>query len=159
MTLPLLTPLPVETLRAEGVPEPLTFGHADRVRFSDLDALDHVNNARYLSWFETFRVSYLRAYGMGDYGSSDRPIFVLKQVGVDYHAPLHLEQTYVVAGRTRAFRRTSYAMEYGVWCDGVLRATSHAILCLMEADFRTRRPLPQAWTDAFRDRDGALRDG
>ena len=158
MTLPLLTPLPPETLRAEGVPAPFAFGHADRVRFSDLDALDHVNNARYLSWFETFRIAYLRAYGLGDYGSADRPLLVLKQVGVDYHAPLHLEQTYVVAGRTRAFRRTSFTMEYGVWSGGALRATSHAILCLMEPDFRTRRPLPDGWVAAFGDRDGATRD-
>ena len=30
-----------------------SFGMRDRVRFSELDPLNHVNNAAYLSWFET----------------------------------------------------------------------------------------------------------
>ncbi|MFO6463742.1 acyl-CoA thioesterase [Jannaschia sp. KMU-145] len=160
MTLPFLTPLPVDALRRAGVPEPFGFGHADKVRFHELDVLDHVNNARYLSWFETLRIAYLRAYGISDYaGREDRPVLVLKSVAVDYHAPLHLEDVYVVAGRTRAYRTTSWSMEYGVYAGGRCCATSRAVICLMEADFTTKRPLPDAYIAAFRDRDGAAFEG
>ncbi len=160
MTLPLLTPLDVDTLRAHDVPEPFGFGHADRVRFHELDVLDHVNNARYLSWFETFRIAYLRAYGISDYAArGDRPVLVLKSVAVDYRAPLHLEDTYIVAGRTRAFRNTSWTMDYAVVCEGHLCATSQAVICLMEADFTTKKNLPDSYVAAFRDRDGALYEG
>ena len=37
---------------------------ADRVRFGELDALNHVNNVVYLRWYETLRVLYLEAYGI-----------------------------------------------------------------------------------------------
>ena len=154
--LEMLRPLPERTLRAHGVPAPFAFGQADRVRFHELDVLDHVNNARYLSWFETLRIAYLDAYGIGDYSSSaTRPALVLKSVAVDYRAPLHLGDPYVVACRTRSFRRTSWVMEYRVHAPNGLTATSEAVIVLMEPDFVTKRPLPDAYRAAFRDRDGA----
>ncbi|MGB3555940.1 MAG: thioesterase family protein [Jannaschia sp.] len=160
MTLPLLTPLDTAALRDAGVPEPFAFGQADRVRFHELDVLDHVNNATYLSWFETFRIAYLRAYGISEYGAgSSRPVLVLKAVGIEYRAPLFLEDVYIVAGRTRAYRNTSWTMEYAVYSEGKLCATSHAVIVLMEPDLRTRKKLPEAYTALFRDRDGAIFEG
>ena len=160
MTFPLLTPLPVSQLRDLGIPEPFVFGQGDRVKFHELDVLDHVNNARYLSWFETFRIAYLRAYGISRYEDrKDRPVLVLRSVSVDFRAPLHLEDVYVVAGRTRAYRNTSWTMEYGVWSQGRLCATSEAVIVLMESDFTTRRPLPESYVAAFAERDGAVFEG
>ena len=160
MSLPFLTPLTSDELRAAGVPAPFAFGQADRVRFNELDVLDHVNNARYLSWFETFRIAYLRDYGIGGSArAGERPVLVLKQVAVDFRAPLHLDDAYVVAGRTRAYRNTSFTMEYGVWKDGTLCAQSTAVIVLMENDFVTRRALPEAYVEAFRTRDGAAFEG
>ena len=157
---PLLVPLSLDALRAQGVPAPFAFGQADRVRFHELDVLDHVNNATYLSWFETFRIAYLRAYGLGDYASVEsRPALVLKRVGVEFHAPLHLEDVYVVAGRTRSYRRTSWIMEYRVYSGGRHRTTGEALIVLMERDFATRRPLPDSYVAAFRERDGAVPEG
>ena len=157
MTLPLLTPLDIPTLRAQGVPEPFAFGQADRVRFHELDVLDHVNNATYLSWFETMRIAYLRAYGISDYADAEgRPVLVLKSVAVDYHRPLHLEDVYIVAGRTKAYRRTSWSMEYQVWSEGAHCATGSAVIVLMENDFVTRKALPEAYRSAFETRDGAI---
>ncbi|CTQ50987.1 acyl-CoA thioesterase [Jannaschia donghaensis] len=160
MSFPLLTPLSTDQLRAQNIPAPFAFGQADRVRFHELDVLDHVNNARYLSWFETFRIAYLRDYGISRYADAEnRPVLVLKSVAIDYKAPLHLEDTYIVAGRTRAYRNTSWSMEYGVWRDGQLCATSEAVIVLMQNDFVTRRKLPESYIQAFRDRDEATFEG
>ncbi|UWQ16391.1 acyl-CoA thioesterase [Jannaschia sp. M317] len=160
MTLPFLIPLEGTALRDAGVPAPYALGLANKVTFSELDAFNHVNNARYLSWFETFRIAYFKARGLGDYSDpDDKPIVVLKQVGIDYRAPLYIEDSYVVAGRTRAFRRRSFTMEYGVWRDGTLCATSHAVICLMEQDFVTMRALPAKFTTTFETMDGAVFEG
>ena len=35
------------------------FVHHERVRFGDLDAMRHVNNAVFLRYFESARISYL----------------------------------------------------------------------------------------------------
>jgi len=59
--IPFLTPLDVAQLRASHIPEPWSYGIADRVRFGEIDVLGHVNNAAYLRWFENLRIQYLRA--------------------------------------------------------------------------------------------------
>ena len=160
MTIPYLTSLDAATLREHGVPERFGFGFADRVRFQELDALNHVNNARYLSWFETFRIAYLRASGIADYAVADRrPVLVLRSVSLDYRAPLYLDDSYIVAGRTRAYRNTSWTMEYAVVSGGRVCATSEAVICLMEADFTTKKRLPEAYLESFRSRDGAIYEG
>ena len=38
------------------------FVHRERVRFGDLDAMRHVNNAVFLRYFESARISYLASF-------------------------------------------------------------------------------------------------
>ena len=55
--------LNVEDMRNLGLTD-WPFGMRDVVRFSELDPLNHVNNAAYLSWFETARIGYIMEYGL-----------------------------------------------------------------------------------------------
>ena len=159
MSFPFLEPLPVETLLAHGVPAPFVFGQADRVRFHELDVLDHVNNATYLTWFETFRVAYLKAYGISDYAQpGTRPGLVIRNIEIGYRAPLHLNDIYIVAGRSVSYRRTSWTMEYVVVAGGKVCAISRAVIVHMASDGVTKTPLPAAMIDAITTRDGATRD-
>ena len=52
------TPLTAEEQLAAGLPAPRTLALADRVRYAELDPLNHVNNKSYFTWFETLRVEY-----------------------------------------------------------------------------------------------------
>jgi acyl-CoA thioester hydrolase len=160
MTLPLLTPLDPATLHAHGVPDVFKIGQADRVRFHELDVLNHVNNAVYLSWFETFRVAYMRDYGIADFAASGaRPVLVLRNVDVAYKAPLHLDETYIVVGRSMSYRRTSWKMQYAVVARGQVCAEGHAVIVLMEQDATTRKALPQPFIDVIVAKDGAVFEG
>ena len=154
MTPPALTPLGPDVLRPLGIPAPWAFGMADRVRFHELDVLNHVNNATYLSWFETVRVHYVRAYGLSQYGPDD-PQIVLKGVTCDYHAPLHLSDPYVITARCRSFRRTSFVKEYGVWSEGTLKVQGTAVVVLTEKNGSAKVPVPEAIKAVFAERDGA----
>jgi acyl-CoA thioester hydrolase len=107
-------PIDATGLRALGIPAPWGFGLADRVRFAEIDALGHVNNTAYLTWFESFRLPYLKARKVTDYGP-DSPRLVVKRASVDYRAEMFNGMDYVVTGRTRAFRTTSFTMEFAVW--------------------------------------------
>ncbi|MEM9350631.1 MAG: acyl-CoA thioesterase, partial [Pseudomonadota bacterium] len=128
--IPLQTPLRTETLREQGIPEPWSFGIADKVRFGELDVLAHANNAAYLSWFENFRISYFKDYGFADY-TGEFPRLVLRQIGVDFLAELSLNETYIITGRTSSLRTTSFRMDYALFSGGTLRATGWAVLVLL----------------------------
>ena len=150
-----LTPLNAADLRAENIPEPWTYGLKDRVRFGEIDALNHVNNTAYLRWFEQFRVIYLRDYGISDYGP-DAPVLVLRQVQVDYLAELKFNEDYIVVGRSAEMRRSSWTMEYAVYAGGTLRTTSKAVIVLLNRDGSGKLAIPDDVRSTLRTRDNTL---
>ena len=152
-TLSYHTPLAADDLRRLAIPEPWHYGIADRTRFGELDALAHVSNVAYLRWFESFRVHYLRDYGLSEYATADGPRMVLRQVQVDYLAEMKLSEDYVVTGRTDSLRSSSCVMHYAIW-SGNLRATSSAVLVFLNAD-GTKRPIPEPLRSTMITRDGA----
>ena len=162
MRLEYLTPIDQHGLAAWGIGPPWAFGIADRVRFSELDALGHVNNTAYLRWFETLRLPYLAARHVTDYGP-DSPRLVLKRASCDYMAEMFRGMDYIVTGRTRAFRTTSFTMEFAVFlpsAQGPARqmAAGEAILVLLRQDGLGRHPIPEAGRHAFVAQDGAQHD-
>ncbi len=146
MSLTYNTPLDPAALVALGIPGDWPFGIAGRVRFTELDALGHVNNARFLSWFEDFRIAYLPHVGVSDYGQ-DAPRLVLAEVGCRYLAEMRLGEDYVTCGRTRTVGTSSMIMDYAVYriaAGGpVQTAASHAALALRTADGTAKRPIPR----------------
>ncbi len=145
------TPLRTDILRALDIPEPWSFGIADRVRFGELDALAHVNNTAYLSWLENFRINYFKDYGIADY-STRIPRIVLRQIGVDFLTEMRLGAEYVITGRTTSLRTTSFRMDYGIWSEGVLRATGWAVLVNLNDD-SSKAPLPETARNSLISRD------
>lgn len=153
MTIPFLTPLHADDLRAAGIPAPWSFGMADKVRFGEIDALQHVNNAVYLKWFENLRILYFADRHIWNIDGK-RPKVVLRSIGLDYIREIKLTDTYIMTGRTTKLGNTSFTMEYAVWVDGTLCTTSHAVIVMMNDD-NTKRPLPAPIRQMFIDRDGA----
>jgi acyl-CoA thioester hydrolase len=130
---------------------------ADRVRFAEIDALDHVNHTASLRWFETLRVHYLRDRGIIS-GDGTGPQVVLKRVEAAYHAPMFLGEAYVVTARTVSFRRTSLRMHYGVFAPD-LRIEGWALVVLLDRATGGKTPLTEAMRATLAARDGAVAEG
>ena len=154
MNVPYLTPLHTDDLRAAGIPAPWIFGMADKVRFGEIDALQHVNNAVYLKWFENLRILYFNDLPLWQ-NSASRPKVVLRNVGLDFRSEVKLTDRYILTGRTTQVRNTSFTMEYGVWVGDRLATTSHAVLVMLNAD-NSKRALSDDLKALFIDRDGAV---
>ncbi len=148
------TPLPIDDLRSFGIPSPWSYGTADRVRFGEIDALNHVNHTAYLRWFETFRITYFRDYGISNYDANS-PRIVLKSIAAEFIKEMVVSQDYIVTGRTTTFRNTSWVMEYGVWTDQGLQATGQSVLVQLDPTSGTKRPLSDAVRQTFIARDQA----
>ncbi|MEL6643435.1 MAG: thioesterase family protein [Pseudomonadota bacterium] len=150
-------PLPIAQLRDLGIPEPWSFGVADRVRFYELDALNHVNNTAYLRWFETTRVRWLADYGISHYRAEDTTL-VVRQIVCDYLAPLYLNEDYVITARCVSFRNTSFQKEYAVWSGGQIKAQASTVIVMTDDTGSTKMPIPEAVRATLRDRDQATDD-
>lgn len=155
MPLPRFDFLTPDALRAAGIPEDWPFGIADSVRFNELDVLNHANNAAYVGWLENVRIAYFLAYGISDYVSDDRPTLVLRNLEIDFRAPLHLADRYIVTARSPDYGRTSWRMEYGIFCDGRQVAAASGIIVTTTPDGRAAEPLRPEIIEAITTRDGA----
>ena len=149
------TSLDPQTLSDAGLPG-FAYGFEDRVRFYELDALNHVNNVVFLRWFETIRVAYAQAYDLTTYSRTDAdPQLVVRHLSADYFAPMYQNETYVVAARTRLIKPTSLIMDYAVASDGIVKAKGDCVVISLEQDGKTRRPHKPEAVKAIVARDGA----
>lgn len=83
------------------------------VQWGDMDALGHVNNARYFTWFESARIAYFQKVGiLSDKPSSLGPI--LRRTECDFLRPVKFPAELVVGARVTDVRNTSFIMEYAV---------------------------------------------
>ena len=127
---------------------------ADRVRVSELDVLNHVNNAVYMEWFERLRVRYAQDWGLSDYGDhraeSENPRIVIAQGTIKYLAEMRMDEDYVVTCRCTGFRTASYTLHQQLWAGGTLRATFDCLMVHLEPDGRGKRPLSDSIRDRFR---------
>ncbi len=154
MDLRFLTPLTADEQLAQGLDQPKPLALADRVRFSELDILRHVNNKAYLGWFETARVSYFDGLCAKHFAGMPAPRSVLRNANVHYMREMVLDEPYITTARCLSFRNTSYVMEQQIWSDG-LRATLEAVMVLRSPDGAAGYPLPQALKQQFVTLDGA----
>lgn len=138
-----------------GIPGDWRFGLRDFVRFSDVDAFRHVNNAVYMRWFETLRVLYLNKLGQ-EAGLPSRPMTALRTASVSYDAPLYVNESYIVLGRISTVGRSSFAMEYAVWSGGQVKLTSTALLVTVDAEAKASVPIPSGARQIMLSRDGGV---
>jgi acyl-CoA thioester hydrolase len=127
---------------------------ADKVRFGEIDALGHVNNAAYMRWYETLRVNYIIDYGLYDTAGTDTKV-VVKSVGLDFKAEVKHQSSYINLARTVEMRNTSFTMQYATLVDGQITTTGDAVVVLLNAD-NSKRPLPDALRATLATRDGAM---
>ena len=148
------TPLtPAEQL-AHGLDSPQTLALADRVRFSELDTQNHVNNKAYITWFETVRIAHNERFCFPHY-PGPRPRFLLHSISLRYFREMLQDEDYICTARVTAFRTSSYTLDQQIWSGSTLRARMSAVLVLGQPDGNGRYPLPETLKAAFRDRDGA----
>ena len=114
------------------------------VRWGDMDALGHVNNSRYFTYFEQARVDWLAALGVA-WGRASGP--VVASARCDYKRPVTVPATLEVRLYAEAPRRSSVLTRYEV-----CRTDAPDVLCavgeatLVWVDLQSGRPvrLPEA---------------
>jgi acyl-CoA thioester hydrolase len=89
-----------------------------QIRWRDLDALGHVNNAVFITYFEFARLAYIREL-LGPQAKIDRqtmlPVdfqFILAEVTCSYRSPVTLEDKPVVEIWVSEVGRKSFVFEY-----------------------------------------------
>jgi len=117
----------------------------DTIRFGDLDPQGHVNQAVFLTYFESGRVAMFRTpdLGIGVPGLT----FVLVRMEVDYMKELHWPGTIDIGTGVTEFGHSSFKVSQAIFRDGACAAMGRATLVCMDKATRKSTPIPQAAID------------
>jgi acyl-CoA thioester hydrolase len=99
------------------------------LRYSDIDMLQHVNNASYLSFMEEARIHYFLEVA-GWTGEANSLNIVLARSEMDFVRPLFLLEKCVVKSRVFRLGTKSFEMEYLI---GVPKPTGFELACYAKA--------------------------
>lgn len=118
------------------------------VRFVDVDAFGHVNNAHYLTYFEQARVKYFDDIVGWKYDWSKQGI-ILARVELNYVMPVLFRDEVVIMTRCSRIGNKSFDMEYRmVKMDNgkeVLLADGKTVMVAFDYGSNQSIPIPDQW--------------
>ncbi len=123
------------------------YEHRGQLRFSDTDAMGHVNHARFATLFEDARIGLLRSIASGD---QDLPTngMILARLEIDYVRPLVLDDEPVsVFARVMRIGTSSFSIDYSLEQRGAICARGLSVLVAYDYAAARSRPLTAAERD------------
>ena len=121
--------------------------HPIEVRYGDLDPQGHVNNARYLTYFEQARISYIAHLGLWTSGSFDHIGIILADAHLNFRKAVVFGQSVRVGVRVAQLGTKSLRMEYSLLdsVDGAELVNGSTVL--VTYDYRTGSTIsiPDNW--------------
>jgi acyl-CoA thioester hydrolase len=121
--------------------EGFDFVHRETVRFRDVDAMGHVNNAVYLTYIEDARIAFLRPIG------ADVPEMILARAEIDFRAPLAEGDEVQIGVRPLRVGTKSFELAYELRVGDRLAAEAKTVI--VSYDYTAGRPVavPDHWRE------------
>ncbi|HNR02056.1 MAG TPA: thioesterase family protein [Anaerolineaceae bacterium] len=132
------------------------FHYPIEVRFGDLDAYWHVNNARFLVYLEDARSRYVQEMGLVDGKSLWRLPLIVGDIHIRYRNPIELGDKVIVSmGATRISGKT-VTFEYEITgADGTpVFATAESIMVCYDYQAKKSVPVSDDLRRRFSEREG-----
>lgn len=122
---------------------PVSIEH--RVQWGEMDAFGHVNNANYLRWFESARIAYFEATGIGTTAMDDAPWApILGRASVDFRKPVKYPDVVKVFATVTRFGNTSFTMAYRAESQALgVAAEGEAIVVLLDPKTGAKVAIPE----------------
>ncbi len=123
------------------------FFHPIEIRYGDIDAQRHVNNARYFTYMEQARTKYIKALGLWVESNFDAIGIILAEQSCRYLNPIQLESEIKVGVRTMRLGEKSIETQYSVQDaqTGNELAIGQAILVAYDYQLGKSIPIPDNW--------------
>jgi acyl-CoA thioester hydrolase len=128
----------------EGFP----FVHSETVRFSDLDAFGHVNNAVFSIYVEQARLAWFGRY------AADEPMplrdVILARTEIDFRSPVVFGETVAIGVRPSRVGTKSFEFEFELRVGDRLVAEARSILVGYDYTSRQSVEVPERWRHRLR---------
>jgi acyl-CoA thioester hydrolase len=121
------------------------FVHRERVRFRDLDAMGHVNNAVFLTYIESARVAFLQQLGAA--ATPQDMSIIVARIEIDFRAPVGFGEEVEIAVRASRFGGKSFDLDYELRVGGTVVAEAKSVLVAYDYDKGEAIEIPDDWRE------------
>lgn len=118
----------------------MTYSTDLQVRFRDIDAMGHVNNAVYATYLEQARTEFFSE--VLSENLADVPT-VLARLELSYERPITLGQSVTATVDVPRLGESSLPIEHEILADGERAATGESIQVFVDPDTGESRPIPE----------------
>lgn len=127
------------------------------ISWGEMDAFGHVNNARFITWFESARIAYFLAVGLP--AERRGPVApILAAIHCDYLEPVVFPARLVVGARATKIGNTSFTLDHAVWPvgePGHLLARGSSVVVLLNYATGEKVRIPEETRAAIAELQGA----
>ena len=130
--------------------DPASYHHSSEItpRFSDVDAQQHLNNARLTEFYQEARVLFYTR--LDQEHASRRPAgsrYLVAHIAIDYLAEVNYPQPVTMKVAVAHIGRTSHTLAIALFSEG--RCAGLAKVVLVNSDENGPAPIPQEWREAL----------
>ncbi|MDU1903330.1 MAG: thioesterase family protein [Dysgonomonas sp.] len=126
-----------------------------QIRFNDIDALGHINNNVYLSYFDLGKITYFENLKTS-YVSWTDGIVVVARIEIDFLAPIFYKENIVVESKI-----TKIGNKSAVFTQQIRNTLTNEVKCKCQSVIVTYNPktmnsmpIPEIWRDGISDFEG-----
>lgn len=116
------------------------------VRWADMDAFAHVNNAVYFTYCESARMALFNRLGLDKLREHERHGPALVHAACDFHRQVHHPAELETGVRVSEVGRRSFTLEYAIFVAGepVVVAEGKSVVVWVDYDAGRAAPMPAA---------------
>jgi acyl-CoA thioester hydrolase len=122
--------------------------YTPEIRFRDIDAMGHVNNAVFLSYFEQARIHFFRQLVGERWDWRSKGILVARNE-INYRSPVQLHDVIAVHIGVSHIGNKSFTLNYQVLRGEELCADALSVLVYFNHVEGISMPLPDQWREAL----------
>lgn len=116
---------------------PFTYRMEITVRWKDLDALNHVNNAQYFTYFEDVRIQYMRHLGYDPLNSHTNFGPILANINCDFKSPVAFPDTLSVGCGVTRIGNSSCNLDYDIFSQQQNKIVTFATSIVVMVNYQT----------------------
>ena len=128
------------------------FSMVQKVRFGDLDAMQHMNNVEFLRYFETARIAFLRdLFPTHDpaHPETSRTGLIFAECHINYRSPVHFDEEVAIECAVGEIRRSAFQMRFTMAVDDRLVADGYGWLVGFDYETQGSTRLPDPLREAL----------
>ena len=119
----------------------MPFVHQETVRFRDLDAMGHLNNAVYSTFLEQARLAFLEPQG------AEVRSMILARLEIDFRSPVELGETVEISVTPTRIGTKSFDLEYLLRAGDRTVAEAKTVLVAYDYDNAQSMDIPTEWKE------------